>query len=84
MSSQVPLLFTLPPCLVPWFEGLFSPHLQVIFGNCAPWAAPSKDDIKPIWTEVFPEEDPLDYTTPLGGIVQKLVCQLAQRGRATY
>jgi hypothetical protein len=84
MSSQVPLPFTLPPCLVPRFEGHFSPHLWVIFGNCAPWAVCSKDDIKPISAEVFPEEDPLDYTTPLGGIVQKLVCQLAQHGMATY
>jgi hypothetical protein len=69
----------LPPRLVPWFNGLFSPHLWVIFGNSAPWAAPSEDDIKNIWAEVFPEEDPLDYATPLGGIVQKLVSQLAQR-----
>ncbi|KAN0139938.1 hypothetical protein V8E53_002243 [Lactarius tabidus] len=63
----------LPPRLVPRFEGLFSPHLRVIFGNSGPWAAPSEDAIKDIWTEVFPEEDPLDYTTPLGSIVQKLI-----------
>jgi hypothetical protein len=49
------------------------------FGNSGPWAAPSEDAIKDIWTEVFPEEDPLDYTTPLGSIVQKLVSQLARR-----
>jgi hypothetical protein len=67
----------LPPRLVPRFEGLFSPHLRAIFGNSAPWGAPSEDAIKHAWTEVFPEEDPLDYTTPLGGIVQKLVSQLA-------
>jgi hypothetical protein len=57
------------------FDSIFAPHLCVLFGKTAPWKAPPNDDIKKIWAAVFPAEERLDFTMPLGGMIWKLVSQ---------
>lgn len=68
----------LPPRIGPRFDGLFTPHMRAIFGKTTPWEAPAEETIVDCWAKVFPEEDPLDFSTPLGIIVQKLVGRLTQ------
>jgi hypothetical protein len=66
----------LPPHITFLFDSVFSPHLCMIFGKAAPWELPTEDDIKNAWAVVYPKETALDFHTPLGSIVQKLVSSL--------
>jgi hypothetical protein len=63
----------LPPHIAVLFDSACAPHLHILFGKTTPWEAPLEDGIKKIWAAVFPAEKRLDFTTPLGGIIQKLV-----------
>ncbi|KAI9445798.1 hypothetical protein BJY52DRAFT_1127987, partial [Lactarius psammicola] len=63
----------LPTHLVLPFDTIFAPHLRTIFGKTAPWETPADEDIKHAWAIIFPEERALEFHTPLGVIIQKLV-----------
>ncbi|KAI9452958.1 hypothetical protein BJY52DRAFT_1189914 [Lactarius psammicola] len=63
----------LPHHLVTRFNGVFCPHLRAIFGATTPWEAPADEDIKHAWATVFPKECALDFGTPLGIIIHKLI-----------
>jgi hypothetical protein len=67
----------LPPHIASLFDGAFSPHLRVLFGNTTPWEVPPENHIKSAWGAVFPKEDKLDFSTPLGGMIRKLVSHVA-------
>ncbi|KAH9011270.1 hypothetical protein EDB84DRAFT_1279223 [Lactarius hengduanensis] len=66
-------LSNLPPHLIPKFESIFMPHLRVIFGRTAPWEGAANEDIKCAWAITYPEEQTLDFSTPLGTVIRKLV-----------
>lgn len=63
----------LPHHLVSRFNAIFCPHLRAIFGKTTPWEMPAEEDIKHAWATVFPKECALDFGTPLGIVIQKLV-----------
>ncbi|KAI9453315.1 hypothetical protein BJY52DRAFT_1225666 [Lactarius psammicola] len=63
----------LPTHLVLPFDTIFAPHLRTIFRKTAPWETPADEDIKRAWAIIFPEERALEFHTPLGVIIQKLV-----------
>ncbi|KAH9028855.1 hypothetical protein EDB85DRAFT_2147634 [Lactarius pseudohatsudake] len=66
-------LSNLPPHLIRNFENIFMPHLRAIFGRTAPWEGAANEDIKCAWAIAYPEEQTLDFSTPLGTVIWKLV-----------
>ncbi|CAA7264659.1 unnamed protein product [Cyclocybe aegerita] len=63
----------LPAQLMVPFEEILVPRLHVIFGVTASWESPSNNEIQKAWKASFPQEKPLEFHTPLGVIVKKLV-----------
>ncbi|KAF8258508.1 hypothetical protein EI94DRAFT_1621774 [Lactarius quietus] len=63
----------LPTHLATRFDAIFSPHLRMIFGKTHLWEMPNDKHLKQVWATVFTEEAPLDFDTPLGLMVHKLI-----------
>ncbi|KAF8263554.1 hypothetical protein EI94DRAFT_1807029 [Lactarius quietus] len=73
LSSEAWKRYNLPAHLATQFDAVFSPHLRMIFGKTHPWEMPNDKHLKQVWATVFTEEAPLDFDTPLGLMVHKLI-----------